>query len=290
MSYDIYTGLLKSFKLPSTKSELQALSATTKPVLFSEDSNHPRLAELKALYPIESIAGSGNDFSKATNLLSWVSGNIYHMANYNGQVPANAIDLLNHSFGKSSEYGINCVMLSIILTECLLSIGLKARTVFIMPCSPYDGDNHVVTHVYVRELSKWVMLDPTLNAYLTNSKGVALSLLELRHHLANQEPVFFNKDAKYNDDTWTDEAAKENIAYFAKNLFHFKMCETSTSGDSNISNRYISLAPSGYNPKDTMITNANYRIKIYGDSPQMQGMLEWAKNEEYHFCTTVEFE
>ena len=53
------------------------------------------------------------------------------------------------------------------------------------------------------------MLDPTLNAYITNDKGEYLSILELRNHLANQETVYFNKEAKYNDDKWTDESIKK---------------------------------------------------------------------------------
>lgn len=62
-----------------------------------------------------------------------------------------------------------------------------------MPCSPYDGDNHVVAQVFINELKKWVMLDPTYSAYLTNEQGEPLSLLELRDYFANQKAVFLAK-------------------------------------------------------------------------------------------------
>ena len=136
MSYDIYTGLLKAFALPAVVDGDISLIC---------DNSHPDFSRLKSKYPIESIAGEGDDLSKALNLLHWVSEHIYHKGDYAGSVPQNAIDLLAYSYDEGYENGINCVCLAKILAECLLAIGLQARQVFIMPCSPYDGDNHVVT-------------------------------------------------------------------------------------------------------------------------------------------------
>ncbi|MBC7958453.1 MAG: transglutaminase domain-containing protein, partial [Vallitaleaceae bacterium] len=159
MSYDIFTGLLKAFSLPTEGK---------KEIHFSYDNNHTKFCLLKSTYPIETIAGDGDDFSKAVNLLHWVSSHTYHKGDYDGTIAHNSLDLLDYAYDKGSIYGINCVALATILSECLLSIGLKARIVFLMPCSPYDGDNHVVTHVYIRQMKKWVMLDPTLNAFFSN--------------------------------------------------------------------------------------------------------------------------
>jgi len=288
MSYDIFTGLLKAFALPTEGK---------KEIHFSYDNNHPKFCLLKSTYPIETIAGDGDDFSKAVNLLHWVSGHTYHKGDYDGTIAHNSLDLLNYSYDKGSLYGINCVALATILSECLLAIGLKARRVFLMPCSPYDGDSHVVTHVYIREMKKWVMLDPTFNAFFLNEQGEYLSLLDLRNYLANQEPVFFNNEAKYNDDILTVESTKENIEYFAKNLFYFKTSEKSTFCDGNAigegnapENRLIILLPQGYDIKQIQLSNIEYRIKKYGDSPRAQGWLERAKQEEYNYCTSIDFE
>ena len=282
MSYDIYTGLLKVYTLPT---------AVDTDVRFTYDNHHPKLDELKSTFPIESIAGEGDDLSKAINLLNWVSTHIYHKGDYSGATFPNSLYLLDYAYDKGVDNGVNCVCLAKILAECLLAIGLQARQVFIMPCSPYDGDNHVVTHVYIQKMNKWIMLDPTLNAYFTNKQGEYLSLLELRNHLANQEPVFFNKEVKYNDDKWTDESAKANIEYFAKNLFYFLMSEASTFGTPDTQgSRYILLSPQGFDVKHKQVSNIEYRIRKYGDSTQMQNWLEETRKEEYYYCSSVDFE
>ena len=282
MSYNVYTGLLKMFVLPSSMDAK---------VQLAYDNDHPMFEELRNIYPIEAIAGNGDDFSKAVNLLSWVSSHVYHKGDYMGKTPQNSIALLEDAFDTGAENGVNCVCLAKILSECLLAIGLMARQVFIMPCSPYDGDNHVVTHVYIKSMEKWVMLDPTLNAFITNEKGVCLSLLELRDHLANQEPVFFNKEAKYNDDVWTDDSARENIEYFAKNLFYLKTNEVSTFGNlENANNRCITFAPQRFDVKEREIRNIKYRIKTCGDSAFYQEWLEGMRKEEWNYCSCAEFE
>ena len=284
--YDIFTGLLKAFPLPLEQRDV---------VDFSFDFGHLKYEVLKSKYPIVEVAGGGDDFSRAVNLLGWVAGNIYHKGNYSGSMPANAISYLDYAFGKDEAQGINCVALSTVLSDCLMAIGIKARKVFIMPCSPYDGDNHVVAEAYSKEMGKWVMLDPTLNAYFKNEQNNCLSLLELRQHLADQAHVFFNKEAKYNDKEWTEESAQSNIEYLAKNLFYFQLAEINTFNDENdpidvTKNRVITLCPQGFNPKQTRISNVEYRKRKYGEQPWMAQVLEHEKTAKYFFCATPDFE
>lgn len=287
MSYDIFTGLLKAFPLRS-KGNIQPN--------FTYDNKNPNFEKLKSIYPLLNIAGNGTDFSKAVNLLNWVSSHNYHKGDFNENIPYNAIELLNYSYDRGAEQGINCVALATILSECLLSIGLKARRVFIMPCSPYDTDNHVVTQVFIHELEKWVMLDPTYNAYLTNEQGDPLSLFELRDYLANQKAVFFSKEAKYNDDEWTEESEKSVIEYYAKNLFYFQIYENSTfestdaTGVSTKTNRFITICPDNYDVKQIRLTNIEYRIKLWGNFRQAQEWKNNVKNEKYNFCSYHDFE
>lgn len=278
MSYDIYTGLLKAFPL---RTEVK------KDIHFSYDNDNPKFTQLRSVYPIDTIAGDGGDFSKAVNLLYWLSNHMYYKGNFDGTIEHNALDLLNYAYDKGESCGINCVALATILSECLLAIGLKARRVFLMPCSPYDGDFHAVTHVYIREMNKWVMFDPTFNTYFSNEQGEYLNLLELRSYLANQKLVFYNSEAK----------DKENIEYFAKNLFSFQMFENSTFGEgnaigegSNPGNRLIILSPQGYDLKQIRLTNIEYRINVYGDSPRVQKWIERVKQEEYIYCSSINFD
>lgn len=69
MSYDIYTGLLKVFNLPTSDDT---------DVRFTYNNNHPKLNELKSIYSIASVTGDGDDLSRAISLLNWVSTHIYH--------------------------------------------------------------------------------------------------------------------------------------------------------------------------------------------------------------------
>lgn len=281
MSYDVYTGLLKMFPFPAI------LDTDT---CFMEDNNHPQFDELRNKYKIESVAGNTDDLSKAINLLNWVSEHSFHKGNYEGIIADNSLDLLDYAYDKGPDYGINCVSLAKILTESLLAVGLKARQVFIMPCSPYDDDNHVITQVYIKQISQWVMLDPTLNAYFTNGDGEYLGLLDLRNHLANQETVFLNKDAKYNGGYLTDGNASENIEYFAKNLFYFQISETSTFGTPDDPlNRYRLLSPVDFDIRTRQLSNIEYRVKKYGDSAWVQKWLQDIKNETYYYCSAADF-
>lgn len=287
MSYDIYTGLLKAFPLRN-KGDMQPE--------FSFDHSHPCFEKLKNLYPISDIAGKGEDFSRAVHLLEWVSKHNYHKGDFNANIPYNSIELLNYSYCKDAEHGINCVALATVLSECLLSVGLKARRVSIMPCSPYDGDHHVVTEVFISELKKWVMLDPSNNAYLTNKQGEPLSLLELRDCFANQKTVLFSKEAKYNDDEWTEESEKSGMEYFAKNLFYFQTFEKSTFGSTDATgmtantNRLITLCPEHYDAKNMRLCNIEYRVKRYGAFRQAEEWADNVKSQKYHFCSHRDFE
>jgi len=279
MSYDIYTGLLKTFPLPKEKRDV---------VMLSYDMAHPQFVELKAKYPIEAVAGGGDDFSKAINLLQWVSSNIYHRPNLPADIPHDALHLLDYGLGKGADNGFYCVALSKVLVECLLAIGIKARQVFIMPCSPYDYDNHVVAEAYVN--GKWMMLCPTNNLYFKGENDETLGILELRDYLADQKPVFVNSDAKYNDDVWTDDTTTERIEYFAKNLFYFQLAENNTFGAGRPSEAcQITLCPAGYDPKHVRVSNLEYNYKKWGPHPEAEKWLKLAKEEKYIFCCVEDF-
>lgn len=166
-------------------------------------------------YRIDEIAGDNSDFERVVRLLKWLH-NVYHNGSYQNNVKKNALDLLNYGFKGDESRSLNCADMSIILTECCLALGLKARTITLMPFSPYDFDNHVVSNVYIRELNKWVILDPTYGLYFKDEFDKPLSLFEIRSKLANLEEIFFNEEVNHNGDEVNYE---QLIEYYSKDFF-----------------------------------------------------------------------
>ena len=145
----------------------------------------PEYDELNELFPLNKIARNGNTFDKAVNIMNWLASK----TDYNGysklgmESPVNIIDF---SFDKGFDGAINCVNKAILLSDCLLSIGIYALPVWINN-RIYSKDNeeygrgvsHVVVHIFIDEFNKWVMFDPSFNSYLEDVNGNILNLIEI---------------------------------------------------------------------------------------------------------------
>ncbi len=212
---------------------------------------------LKQKYNLEDIAGKGSDFGRAIRLLHYLSPRLKHSSWYDNHVPCNALDLLEYSLG-NPEHGINCLNKSKILQECCLALGIYARRVSIMPFSPYDFDNHVVTEIYDRQLQKWVMLDPTTDGYFVDENKTPLSLLEMRHNFANEKFVTFLHS---NDDLSDVEKLKNKYvadnSYICKNLFYIYADKISTFG---VIGDTLAFVPVGYSIKANTVANLQHRL------------------------------
>ena len=135
--FDIYSGILfNNQNFSSGKQEK---------ISYAFDC--PEYKTLISKYHIDQTAGEGTALQRAERLLHWMSPRLKHKSDYDNHVPMNSLDLLEYSLGRP-EHGINCRNKSILLTECCLALGIYARRVYIMPYSPYDMDNHVVTEIY----------------------------------------------------------------------------------------------------------------------------------------------
>ena len=284
MNYDIHTGLLKMLDNFNRKDVRKAN--------FTYCHNHPKLIELADKYNLKQIAGSGGELTQVLNLLHWLSANVYHYDAYAGSVPLNALDMLNYSFGKGHECGINCQSLATTLTECYLSLGFKARTIYIMPFNPFDTDNHVVSVVYISALGKWIMADPSFSAYMMDESGTILSPWEARKILENQGKITLNDEFNYNGSTdkWT---AEEFTAYIAKDLFFFHCGESSTFDanpfDPSKGIKMLTLAPVGFDVKKFMIENAKWRIRHYGESEGRLRFLAETEKMEINYVSYEDF-
>lgn len=272
MSYDIYTGLLKM------NPEFEA----SQKVILKYDFASPILKTLREKYNLNSVAGNGDDLSKAFNLLHWVSRHIMHNGNSQAQV-YNILDLMDYSFDKEAAFGLNCAMLSHILTGCIMSVGIHAREVKIIPYSPYDFDSHRVVQVYIGDLKKWIMLDPTYSCYVMDKEGNYLNLLEIRRLLAEREYIVFNKELHYNGEKLPKDyqVYKE---YLAKNTFCF-CTPPSMEFDSIKFEGFVYVCPQNFNIQQRDIYCIEYKMKNSGYD--MSEYLDTVKTDEY-LCISAE--
>ena len=254
MSYEVYAGILKMLD------EFQDGDLDIR-IVYRKSAELSRLDEK---YGITDIAKGDGDFAKAVALLEWISSHVRHKGNYDNHIARNAEALLDYAYDKGDECGINCVSLSIALTECLLLVGLRARSLYLMPFSPYDGDNHVVCEVWISEWNKWVMLDPTYSGYVKDSDGQVLSVIELRNTLANRASITFSDGFSYNGNKKID--FEDTKTYYAKDLFYFMCTEAQGYNADQFDAKRITFAPVGYDVRKSMLANIAYRIEKQGDA------------------------
>lgn len=262
MSYDLYTSLLK-------------MNDTFRPsdegIQLTIDASAKELGELRCKYNLSAVAGEGNAFARAVRLMDWLTSHVRHNGNCNPEGTRCALTALEYAFDQP-ERGVNCAWLATTLTECLLSLGIPARTVYIMPFAPYDCDNHVVTHVWYAEKSQWVMLDPTTNCYVQDKDGNLTDVFDLRALLADQQEVVFNENLRYNGQPYK---AEDHRDYLAKDLFWFQLAETSRHCADN--GRRVTIAPEQYDVQRRDLLNIDYRMRVQGDTPWLRS---WRKNME----------
>lgn len=249
--FDIYCGILFN-------NQEFANGGETAEITY--DFTCPEYKTLIEKYGIDKIAGEGPAFQRAERLMHWMAPKLTHKPDYDSHIPANALDLLDYSL-EQPEHGINCLNKSKILAECCLALGIYARRVSILPYSPYDGDNHVVTEIYDKSMEKWAMLDPTTDGYFVDETGCPLSLLELREKFACQNfTTFVLCTEERSDLRRLREQHMEDNAYFCKNLFRLLVDGYNGFGNGKLELKFI---PKGYNLKRSMIANAEYRIRLY---------------------------
>lgn len=222
------------------------------------DFSCPEFEELRNSYNLVAIAGDGSDFTRAKRLLHNLAPRLTHSSWYDNHIECNALRLLSYSLDNPQQ-GINCLNKSKILAECCLALGIYARRVRIMPYSPYDFDNHVVTEIFDRELKKWIMLDMTTDGYFIDETKMPLSLLEMRQRFANAEFVTFvrSTDSLQNIEKLREKYLQNNM-YICKNLFYFQIEKYATFGEKG---EFLYFVPKHYSITDSRRANTEYRIK-----------------------------
>lgn len=216
----------------------------------------PLLSETRRHFNLDSIAGNGNDISRIKNLLYWVHNNIPHDGS--NCFPNGPRTLKNFYYSsRRDNCGYNCRALAISLTEALLAEGIPARYI---TCESKkwdtDGDCHVICVAWSESLDKWIWIDPTFAAFVTDEKGVLLHPGEVRYRLQHDLPLILNPDANWNNQYI--QTKEEYLDYYmAKNLYIMSanlLNQSQPEGRSDLmQGSFAALVPLGSN-----YTNAQY--------------------------------
>jgi hypothetical protein len=203
---------------------------------------------LRNRYALEEIAGNGDEQSRMINVMNWVHNRIAH----NGARPIphdrNALSLLEDSVKE-----LDCRGLATILNEAYLALGYSSRITLCLPKDISDGETHAVVSVYSNQYNRWVMMDPTSSAYVTDSSNELLGIREIREKMVAGEKLMLNPDANWNGKVprTTEEYLYE---YMAKNLYWFESPRVSTFGSETFKSGkdvdYIRLYPSGFKDEE----------------------------------------
>ena len=155
--------------------------------------------KLKDMYNLENIAKNGSTLSKALNIMQWLTDKTYYcgQSNFDG---IEVFSILEYALKGGFDHRIRCDQKSVALSECLLALNIFAQPVMLEDYNyGENGDNitgincHNVTHIYLPEEEKWIMFDPSFNAFFTNEKGNILNIIEIKDTLKKREPVILSQ-------------------------------------------------------------------------------------------------
>jgi hypothetical protein len=282
--FRLHCGLLRLYD------EFESSPDTAAPT-FQYECSHPELDRLRNKYQLDQVAGTGNDWSRALNLLTWMTAHVHHRGNITSALPEvckslsmNSLGLLDYSFEKGQDRGINCYMLAIILTEACLSVGLKSRIVSLNPLNPYDYDNHLVTIVWCAHFSKWVMVDPSYNAYLRDAEGEALNPWEIRDLFCRHKLAVCNDELAHNGAKY---GPGDYLRYLAKNLFYMQSPTFSGFNSATTSSQpWLTLSPKTFDVCKREAYNMKWRKDKDSGNWEHEELKKLVRENCYAVCTS----
>lgn len=215
------------------------------PRIIYERPDCPDLVRVREYFNLDSVAVKGDEIATIKQILTYIHDKIRHDGK-NG-TPSGGANSINYAEAcKDGSRGLNCRGLATVLNECYLSMGIPSRVITCLP-KTYIVDCHVINAVYSSTLKKWLWIDPTNNAWVTDGQGNMLSVKEVRERLRAGLPVQVNDEANWNNERKT---TTENYLYeyMAKNLFYIESWTRygfNTESDKDNPVNYIFLEPAG---------------------------------------------
>jgi hypothetical protein len=216
-----------------------------------------KLLEFRLKYNLDSIAGTGNEFSKIVNLMRWVHRIVRHDGSSMNPANKSADQLI--TICKQENRGVNCRMMAMILNDAYLSMGFKSRYITCLPKGEKFQECHVINMVYSNDYKKWLWMDPSFEVFVMDENNIPLGIHEVRDKLINDQFVKLSDGLNWNGKPYSGGEEKYLHEYMAKNLFRFSIPVESVSGYESKGNSrvYIDLFPVGYNP-----SNFEFGVKI----------------------------
>jgi len=154
--------------------------------------------KLLSTYKLDEAAGQGDALTRTLRVMDWLCTRTW----YNGmsiwsaylfQRRENSARMLRYAYGKPFARALNCKHRALLLADCLLALGIPALPLWLRNEMWQDDGlvstfRHCVVHVWLCEEHRWVMLDPSFNACVTDKGGRMLNLIEIqKRHRQGEE-------------------------------------------------------------------------------------------------------
>ena len=155
------------------------------PKFYFPNPMRPYMVRLKNSFHIQEMtAAAKSDLERAKLICDWV----HHQWKHKGFCPVQKNDPIAILEAAKNGSEFSCYEYSLVAAGCLNCIGIKSRTVVLLPRNVErntDGNYHVVTEAFLNDEKKWVMVDAQFNAVPTLNKR-PLNLVELQYALAER--------------------------------------------------------------------------------------------------------
>lgn len=224
----------------------------TMPAFTYASPNDSLLTRTRDFFHLDEVAGTGDDLSRIKRLLYWMHDLVRHDGSSSWpKCRYNCVDL--YQLCQTEKRGLNCRFMAEMLCEALLAENIPARYITCQS-REYDTDNdcHVITIAWSRQLNKWVWVDPTFCAYVTDENGLWLHPGEVRERLQAGKKLILNEDANWNHESkqtvegYLEEYMAKNLYILASNLHSRSEAE---SPDRTQKSESITLVPEGFKYK-----------------------------------------
>ncbi|MFP4690337.1 MAG: transglutaminase-like domain-containing protein [Bacteroidales bacterium] len=149
------------------------------PIIYPDTTGNETLRAFRKAFQLrEMVKNQEGDLQKAIELLHWTSNRWQHNGGHSAGT-SDAFEILSRA---AAGEGFSCAEYAVVLATAANAIGIPARVVNLKireAETAVSGAGHSLTEVYIRELKRWVMMDPQSDL-VAFSEGQPLSAMELR--------------------------------------------------------------------------------------------------------------